>query len=192
MSRLSIGAMTEQLVLQTPDAPRLPIVTLTCEGTIVTVTTDRPHNRVTGDFVDVADAVPVGYRGRFKVTVTGPMSLRYTLAAGLSSPATTPGTLRFATTATGGQDDVYRAVDTLAAEHVSTTVNERLQAETIQNGELVRFRIYARPDIRTNMRVLWTPSWPMGSPRQALGVVGVRPHPDNSMWMLLDVVRRAQ
>jgi hypothetical protein len=192
MSRFTVGAMTEQLVLQTAAAPTLVVVSITRAGSVATVTTLVPHNRVTGDFVELDDAVPVGYRGRFKVTVTGPTTLTCTVNPGLSTPATTPGTLTYATNAAGGQNEVWRTIDTFAAEQVSVGVTERLQADTLQGVEVVRFRIYARTDIVGRARVLWTPAWPMGAARVELGVIGTRPIPNEPNWAWLDTTRRTR
>lgn len=63
-------------------------VSLTRSGTTATATTSTSHGLSTGNTVIITGATPVGYNGSVVVTVTGATTFTYTVASGLSTPAT--------------------------------------------------------------------------------------------------------
>ena len=71
------------------DAPTAKTIqSLTRSGTTATATTSSAHGYATGDEVTVAGATPSGYNGTVTITVTGSTAFTYTVASGLTTPAT--------------------------------------------------------------------------------------------------------
>lgn len=62
--------------------------TLTSSSTTATFTATGAHNFLTGDTVTISGATPDGYNGTVSITVTGSTTFTYTVASGLSTPAT--------------------------------------------------------------------------------------------------------
>lgn len=61
---------------------------ITRAATTATATTVSAHGLTTGDWVYINEVVPVGYWGIVQVTVTGATTFTYTVAGGLTTPAT--------------------------------------------------------------------------------------------------------
>ena len=71
--------------------PQRAITTLTSSGTTATATTSIPHGFLSGDSYLVSGAADNGYNGIQQITVTGPKTFTYVVAAGLTTP--TSGTI---------------------------------------------------------------------------------------------------
>jgi|SRR3990172_6193356 len=67
--------------------------TLTSSGTVATATTTDPHNFLNGEEIMTSGVSEAGYNGIHTITVTGPKTFTYTVASGLTTPAT--GTIVF-------------------------------------------------------------------------------------------------
>jgi hypothetical protein len=55
----------------------------------VTVTIPGGHGFATGDYVTIANVIPAGYNGTYRVTVTSPTTFTYSVATSLAPSATT-------------------------------------------------------------------------------------------------------
>lgn len=69
-------------------ADEIAISSLTSAATTATCTTSANHGLTTGDYVDIRGVSPDGYNGIVAVTVTGLNTFTYTVASGLTTPAT--------------------------------------------------------------------------------------------------------
>ena len=185
-----VGGMRESLELQA-EGVALRIASITRSGTVATATTVAAHGRSTGDYVTIVGAVPSGYNGRFRITVTGAKTFTFTVSNVLATPATTPGTSQYLTDASGGHAEAWFTVTNIFAEEVSLSANERLQLQAIQPDEAFRFKAYATSLARTGMRIVYTPNWPPGASTRTLGITGIRPVPDEPDWMWIDAIGRA-
>ena len=68
--------------------PSRAVSTLTSSGTTATLTTTEPHGGINGEELLIVGVVEAGYNGNQTVTVTGARTFTYTVAAGLTTPAT--------------------------------------------------------------------------------------------------------
>ena len=68
--------------------PSRSISTLTSSGTTATATTTDPHGLINGEEALVVGVAEAGYNGNQTVTVTGAKTLTFTVASGLTTPAT--------------------------------------------------------------------------------------------------------
>lgn len=66
---------------------------VTSSGTTATATVPLGHGLSTGDRVTISGLTPGGYNGTFAVNVTSPTQFTYTVASGLTTPATGTGTV---------------------------------------------------------------------------------------------------
>lgn len=72
-------------------ANEVTISSMTSSSTTATCTTSGNHGLATGDYVDIRGVNPNGYNGIVAVTVTGATTFTYTVASGLTTPATVTG-----------------------------------------------------------------------------------------------------
>ena len=68
--------------------PQRAAASLTASGTTATYTSSDPHSFINGEEILVTGTTESGYNGIKTITVTGTKSFTYTVAAGLSTPAT--------------------------------------------------------------------------------------------------------
>lgn len=73
----------------------IPITSMTETGTTVTLTVSGGHGFDVADVIPISitGALPVGYNGNWNATITSSTAMTFTAPSGLTSPATTPGTL---------------------------------------------------------------------------------------------------
>jgi len=185
---MAIGAMHERLAVQRNDPPILTVVSITRTTTTATVTTVTAHGFVSTDYVTIAGADQSGYNGKFKVTVTGLTTFTYTVSSSLATPATGTITAIYTSNAQGGQgNDYWRTVDTIWAEMLPISANERLQLEAVQSDVIYRFRVRNRNDLTPEMRVQWTPRWPARATTQTLVINGVIQADASMAYLTLDL-----
>lgn len=190
MSR-SLGALREQIVIQTPAPADLSVTSITRSGAVATVTMAAPHGWTTGIYVTIAGATPDGYTGRVKITVTGATTFTYPVSAGLSTPASGTITATYTSDAQGGRSVVWRTLDAVAAALETGAGQERLLAAAVQAQQTYQFRIRTRTDLTPAMRVLWTPSWASVTARKTLEIQAVRPVDDGRHFQVLDLAEVA-
>lgn len=183
------GAMREQLVVQTSAPRAFSLASLTSAGTTATATTPAAHGYTSGDYVTIAGATPAGYNGRVLVTVTGALTFTYVVAAGLVTPATGTKTATYASDSQGGRAVVWRTVATVFAALVSQRAGEQLRTQSIGAQVDVQFRVRVRGDLTEKMRVLWTPTWPIGAAQQTLEVHGLLLEGDGRTHMFIECGR---
>lgn len=90
----------------------------------------------------------------------------------------------------GGQAVTWATLAMVPAEYVPLRVSERLQAAALQTEAAIRFRVRARADLRTTMRVLWTPTWPPGLAQKTMEISGITPVGDGRVWFWIDCLER--
>lgn len=86
----------------------------------------------------------------------------------------------------GGRSVVWGVLDTMSAALLPIRASERLQAQAIQAQLDYRFRVHARSDLDSTMRVSWRPSWASVSTPKTLEVHGVLPdakEPERYLWL---------
>jgi head-tail adaptor len=176
------------LTLQENVPDPIGVENLTRAGSVATATTITAHGYTTGDFVTVAGALPVGYNGKWKITVTGPESFTYSGAVigTLATPATGSVTVTYVSDAQGGRKIGWEDLATVPAEMVPLSGLERIQAQALSSQVDYRFRIRVRPDATPQMRALWTPTWPPGAPTHTLEIRSVLPDQDGRFYQLID------
>jgi hypothetical protein len=76
-----------------------------------TMTTAVAHGLVTGNTITVAGAVPAEFNGIYRVTVTGPTTLTYTMATAPSGDASTVGTYTVRYFITGEDSENFETVN---------------------------------------------------------------------------------
>jgi head-tail adaptor len=183
----SARGLRERLVLQASTPLSVTLASVTRSGSTATATSTDPHNFTSNDLVTIAGATPSGYNLRGAVaTVTGDRTFTYPVSSGLATPATGTITATYLGDGKGGQRVRWQTVDTLAAEEIPIRSFERLQAEAQRGYTLRRFRVRARADLAMGQRLLWTPTFPTGSARKVLAIVGLLPMDGDRLWMLID------
>src|SRR3990167_4823494 len=80
----------------------------------------------------------------------------------------------------------WSTLDTIAAEKIPLSGDERLEASRVGSRVMYRFRIRARTDLTAQMRAEWTPAWPSGSSRQTLEIAAVLPDPSDRNYAFLE------
>lgn len=180
------GPFNEELIIQENAPEPIAVTSLTRASTTATVQTAEAHGYTTGDWVTVAGATPAGYNGKVKVTVTGASSFTYPVNGALATPATGTITVVYVSDAQGGRKIGWETFATITAEQLAVRQYEKLQVAALQGQLDYRFRTHARSDITIEMRALWTPQWPPGSPQHTLEIHGVPPDGDNRQYMLLE------
>lgn len=81
---------------------------------------------------------------------------------------------------------VWTTLDTVFAESIALSSDERLEASRVGSQVLYRFRIRARSDVTAKMRALWTPSFPSSAPRRVIEFHGIYPDPRNMGYLFID------
>jgi head-tail adaptor len=182
------GPFRETLIIQENVPDPIPVTSLTRTSTTATVQTATPHTYTTGDFVTIAGAVPAGYNGKWKVTVTGPSTFTYPGVNGaLVTPATGAITSTYVSNAQGQVASGWNDFATIFAEQLAVRAYEKLQVQALQGQLDYRFRTHARGDLTTEMRARWTPTWPPGSGEHTLEIHGVVPDGDGRQYMFLEM-----
>ncbi len=185
-----IGAMTERLGVQRNDPPTLSVSSLTRSSTTATVTTTVAHGYLSGDYVTIAGSLVTGYNAKWKiVTVPTATTFTFTCNGSLTTPATGTITVTYTSNGAGGQGangSLWRTLDTVWAEEIPLSVDERLQLAAVQSDVRHRFRARARADWDATMQMLWTPSWPPGMARVTLAIKGILPHPNDRSFQMVD------
>jgi len=191
MPSLAIGKLRETLVIQRNDPPSLSVSSLTRTGTTATLTTAVPHGYSVGDYVTVAGSAIAGWNVKWKlVTVPTSTTATFTVSSSLTTPATGTMTVTYTSNAQGGQGvNFWRTLDSVAAEMIPLGAMERLQIQAVQSSVTYRFRVRARADVETTMRLLWTPSAPAGAPRQTLAITGILPVDDGRVFQFLEAAK---
>ena len=186
------GKLIERLTIEdnVPDA--LAVSSITRAVTTATVTTSAAHGYTSGDYVTIAGALPTGYNGKVRVTVTGASSFAYQVSSGLTSPATGIITATYASDAQGNVKAGWETfTDGVPAEAIPISADERLAAAAIPalaTRTQYRFRIATRADLTEQMRVRWVPRWPPNSAEHVMEIVGIQREGNGRRWMLLDCV----
>jgi hypothetical protein len=90
-----------------------------------TMTTAVAHGLVTGNTITVAGAVPAEFNGIYRVTVTGPTTLTYTMATAPSGDASTVGTYTVRYFITGENSEKFATVN-LFKERLYFVIDESL------------------------------------------------------------------
>jgi len=178
--------MRERLTIQENVPDPIGVTSLTRNTTTGTALTATPHGFTTGDFVLVAGAVPPGYNGKVKITVTGASSFTYVVNVALATPATGTITVTYVSDASGGRKIGWADYATVWAELLPVRALERLQAQALQAQLDYRFRIHTRADLVPQMRALWTPQWPAGAGQHTLEIHGLPPDGDGRQYMFLE------
>ncbi len=185
-----IGTMRERLVVQRNDPPTLSVSSLTRSSTTATVTTTVPHGYLASDYITIAGSLITAYNQKWKiVSVPSSTTFTFTCANTLTTPATGTITVTYTSNASGGfgaNGSLWRTLDSVYAEEIPLSVNERLQIQAIQSDVRHRFRARARADWDATMRFLWQPSWPQGSTRKTLAIKGILPHPNDRSFQMID------
>jgi head-tail adaptor len=181
------GPFRERLTIQDNNPDPIAVTSLTRSGTTATVQTATPHNYASGDFVTVAGALPAGYNGKWKITVTGASSFTYPNVNGtLATPATGTITVTYTSNAQGQVAAGWADYATIYAEQLPVRAVERLQAQAVSATLDYRFRIHVRGDLTPRMRARWTPQWPASSPEHTLEIHGVVPDGDGRQYQFLE------
>ena len=180
--------LRESIEIQENLPDPLPVATLTRTSATATVTTTAPHGFTTGDFVQMAGAVPSGYAGKVKVTVTGATTFTYPVLGTLTTPATGTITVTYVSDAQGGRKIGWNPFRTLHAEAIPVKAWEKLQVQALQGQLDYRFRIHTVDSvgITDEMRIVWTPQWPAGSPVHTLEISGVIADGDGRQFVFLE------
>lgn len=89
----------------------------------------------------------------------------------------------------GGRTLTWSTLDTVWAALVDTQALMSLQAQALTPQSDLRFRVRVRSDVTTQMRVLWTPTWPAGAAAQTLEIQGIPLEGDGRDFMFLDCGR---
>ncbi len=134
---------------------------------------------------EVAGALPAGFNGKAKATVTGASAFAYPAAGGLTSPATGTITAQYQSDAQGGRKANWATLDTIWGEFLPLRSTERLQLAALQSNVTYRFRVRRREDITNKMRLQWTPNWPKGGVTRTIEIGGVIDE-DNPTYILVD------
>jgi len=179
--------LRESLTIQ-ENVPDALSVTLTRTTTTATATTLTPHGYASNDLVTVAGAVPTGYNGRVKITVTGASTFTYAVLGSLATPATGTITATYYSDAQGGRKISWATFRTIRAELIPVKAWEQLQVQALSGKLDARFRVHAidASGITDRMRVLWTPQWPAGQSTHTFEIAGVLPDGDGRAWTLID------
>lgn len=90
-----------------------------------------------------------------------------------------------ATDAVGGKTETVATLDTIHAELVPMSADERFQAQAVGAQTSYRFRVRVRSDLTVKRRVTWTPQWPRDAATVSLEVHGVLYEPDR-MYQILE------
>jgi head-tail adaptor len=180
------GPFRERLQVQENIPDPIAIASLTRSGTVATATTATPHNYASNDYATVAGASPAGYNGKVKITVTGASSFTYPVANTLATPATGTITVVYVSDAQGGRKIGWQDFATIWGEQLAVRAFEKLQVQALQGQLDYRFRVHARGDLTNDMRAIWTPAWPPGSPTHTLEIHGIAPDGDGRQYMFLE------
>jgi len=186
MTATKAPALRERLVIQENVPDPISMTSLTRSSAVATAQTATSHGFTTGDFVTVAGAVPVGYNGKVKITVTGATTFTYAVNIALTTPATGPITVTYVSDASGGRKIGWADFAEVWGELLPVRAIERLQAQALQATLDYRFRIHTRRDLTPEMRALWTPQWPSGSAQHTLEIHGLPPDRDGRVYMFLE------
>jgi len=179
--------LRERLTLQENVPAPVAVTAITRVTTVATVTTATPHGATTGDFWTIAGATVSGFNGNKQVTVTGPSSFTYPVIGTLVTPAVGTITATYFSAAGGGHVIGWETLDTIWAELLPVRAMERIQAQALQAELDYRFRVHTRPDLTHEMRALWTPQWPPGSPLHTLEIHGIVPDGDARQYLILEL-----
>jgi head-tail adaptor len=180
------GKLRERLTIQENLPDVLSVTTLTRVTTTATATTAAPHGYVSGDFATIAGATVAGFNGNKQVTVTGPTTFTYQVLSSLVTPAAGTITATYFSSAGGGHVIGWATLADIWAELLPVRAMERIQAQALQAELDYRFRIHTRGDLTHEMRALWTPQWPPGSPLHTLEIHGITPDGDGRQYLLLE------
>jgi head-tail adaptor len=180
--------LRESIEIQENLPDPVPVATLTRTSATATVTTATPHGFTTGDFVQIAGTTPTGYGGKVKITVTGPTTFTYPVLGTLATPATGTITVTYVSDAQGGRKIGWEALRTIHAEAIPVKAWEKLQVQALQGQLDYRFRIHTvdAGGITDEMRIVWTPQWPAGSPVHTLEISGILPDRDGRQFVFLE------
>lgn len=187
----SSGKLIEQLSIEENVPDPIAVASIARTSTTATVTTSAAHGYATGDYVQMAGAVPAGYNGKVRITVTGPTTFTYQVLGALATPATGTITVTYVSDASGGRKVGWNTVVTIPAEVMPISADERLAAAAIPALATVtryRFRTWARVDLTDQMRVRWTPTWPANAPEHVLEITGLLLEDDGRRFMFLECV----
>jgi hypothetical protein len=181
------GSLREVLTIM-ENIPDPISVTLARTSTTATGTTLVPHGYTSGDYATVAGAVPTGYNGTVKITVTGASAFTYPVSGALATPATGTITVTYVSDAQGGRKIGWATFATLRAELIPVKSWEALQVQALSGRLDARFRVHAidAAGITDRMRALWTPQWPAGQATHTFEIAGVSPEGDGRQWALID------
>lgn len=177
----------ERLLIQENVPDPIAVTSITRTTTVATVTTAAPHGGTTGDFYTVAGASVAGYNGNKQITVTGPSTFTYPVLGSLVTPAVGTITVTYFSSAGGGKVIGWAPFADLWAELLPVRAMERIQAQALQAELDYRFRIHTRGDLTHEMRALWTPQWPPGSPLHTLEIHGITPDGDGRQYQILEM-----
>lgn len=182
-----IGAMREELVLQTSAPIPLAIAGLTAAAGTATAVFATAHGFANGDYVTIAGASEAGYLGLVPIALLGATSFSY--AVPLDTPAAASGapTATYVSDALGGAEKRWRTLDTIWGALVLSSIPtspERIMATAVQGQTIRRFAVYARDDIGIDMRVLWTRS--SGTRARTLNITMVTPIEDGRDFMAIE------
>ena len=184
------GPFRERLLIQENIPDPISVTSLTRTSTTATAQTATPHTYASNDYVTVAGAIPTGYNGKVKITVTGASSFTYPVNGALATPATGTITVVYVSDAQGGRKigwaTLAAAPTGIWAEQLAVRAFEKLQVQALQGQLDYRFRVFVRADLTTEMRALWTPQWPPGAPTHTLEIHGIVPDGDGREYMFLE------
>lgn len=184
--------MIESLTIEENAPNPVSVASITRASTTATVTTASAHGYASGDYVDIAGALPAAYNGRFKIVVTAPTTFTYAVSGAPSTPATGTITVIYVSDAQGNRRVIaWGTVATVAAEAMPISSDERLAAAAIPalaETTQYRFRIAVRADLTEQMRVRWAPRWPPGAPEHVMEITGILAEDDGRRYQILECV----
>jgi len=188
----TIGKMIERLTIEANTPNQLGVVSVTRATTTATVTTGSAHGFTSGDFVKVEGALPAAYNGeKLRITVTAPKVFTYQVAGSPTSPATGTILVTYVSDPQGNRKIGWTELVDVQAEMIPLTSDERLAYGAIPalaSTTQYRFRLAARTDLDTEMRVRWVPRWPTGAPEHVLEILNIIPEGDGRKYMSMDCV----
>lgn len=152
----TIGALDQWVTLQTTATVAIDLATLTAAGGLATAITTAPHTFTSGDEVAIAGVLEPEYAGRVIVTILDAVTFAYTVPLAIPATATGSITATYIGDGAGGGREAWHDVAVIAAEVRTLGGAERMQAQSLASTVAYRLRIWDRPDVRADMRILWS------------------------------------
>jgi hypothetical protein len=147
----------------------VPVVSITRDTTVATVTTETPHNLQSGGKITISGATPAGYNLTAVITVTSATTFTYTVSNALATPAT--GTITY----TSGDFVTGRPLRIVGAYTAANSVDTPMGLITEQYWNNISDKSATSV---TPQKLLYRPSYPFG-------YILVYPMPTNSTTVFI-------